>query len=131
MSHENPELLLTTPTLKSSRLSDESIHSSACSEQSLVIDTRVVKTPLVVTPLIKKESSQNGGSVPSFHIQKTLNVNGAFAKILFDFVKLGDIAAVKKQEDRIGLDIQFLYDDQLKQNALFTAVMIKEEALAV
>jgi hypothetical protein len=41
-------------------------------------------------------TTPNGGNVPSFHIQKTLNVNGAFAKILFDFVKDGDISVVKK-----------------------------------
>jgi len=60
-----------------------------------------------------------------------LNVNAAFARILFDTVRKGDIAAVKKQEDKIGLDIQYLFDDQLKQNALFTAVMIKDDSLAI
>jgi len=40
-----------------------------------------------------------------------LNVNSAFAKILFEFVRKGDIDAVKKQEERIGLDIQILYED--------------------
>jgi hypothetical protein len=38
-------------------------------------------------------------------------VNAAFAKIMFDVVKKGDIEGVKSQENRIGLDIQFLYDD--------------------
>ena len=44
---------------------------------------------------------------------------------MFDSVKKGDIDAIKNHESRIGIDIQFLYDDQLKQNALFTAIQIK------
>lgn len=43
--------------------------------------------------------------MPSFHIQKSLNVNAAFAKIMFDEVKKGDIEAVKAQENHIGLDV--------------------------
>lgn len=50
---------------------------------------------------------------------------------MFDVVKKGDVEAVKAQENRIGLDIQFLYDDQLKQNALFTALQIKDDSTAL
>ena len=50
---------------------------------------------------------------------------------MFDVVKKGDIEGVKSQEDRIGLDIQFLYDDQFKQNALFTALQIKDDSTAL
>jgi hypothetical protein len=43
---------------------------------------------------------------------------------MFDFVRNGDVQVVKRQEEKIGLDIQFLFDAQLKQNALFTAVLV-------
>lgn len=53
-----------------------------------------------------------------------MQVTAAFAKIMFDFVRNGDVQVVKRQEEKIGLDIQFLFDAQLKQNALFTAVLV-------
>ena len=32
---------------------------------------------------------------------------------MFEIVKKGDITAVKQQEDRIGLDVQYLSDETL------------------
>lgn len=91
---------------------DDSVESSNENDSdSQVIDTRIQKTPPATQePLLPKQEStannnNNTGSVPSFHIQKSLNVNAAFAKIMFDVVKKGDIEAVKSQENRIGLDI--------------------------
>lgn len=90
---------------------DDSVESSdGNSSDGQVIDTRIQRTPPVTQePVPQKAESvsnnTNTGSVPSFHIQKSLNVNAAFAKIMFDVVKKGDIEGVKSQENRIGLDI--------------------------
>ena len=52
-------------------------------------------------------------------------------KTLFDTVKKGDIAAVIKQEERLGLEVHYLVDVVYNQNAMFTAALIKNEAQAV
>jgi hypothetical protein len=104
---ENPEVMgESTPTLKISRSSEDDSRGNGqsaeeVSDESLIIDTRTLRTLPSLTASAQKCKSEptttpNGGNVPSFHIQKTLNVNGAFAKILFDFVKDGDISVVKK-----------------------------------
>lgn len=113
LAGENPEDGTQTPKpLLSHSSEDASLPAkpecaSESSDESLIVDTRQTKQPPPQPVLAKKTSSgsKHNGTVPSFHIQKTLNVNSAFAKIMFDYVLRGDIAQVKKQEDRIGLDI--------------------------
>jgi ankyrin repeat protein len=50
---------------------------------------------------------------------------------MFETVRKGDIEAVKRIERRIGLDIQFLIDGNMKQNANFAAMKIFDEAAAI
>lgn len=50
---------------------------------------------------------------------------------MFDEVKRGEIEGIKKQEQNIGLDVQYLCDDQLKQNAMFSAMLIRDEQKSI
>ena len=43
----------------------------------------------------------------------------------------GDIDAVKKQENRMGLDVQYQIDGQLQQNANFFATQIADTEKAI
>ena len=46
-------------------------------------------------------------SLPSYFMQKQLNINANIVNDFFSVVAKGDIAAVKKLENRIGLDVQY------------------------
>lgn len=50
---------------------------------------------------------------------------------MFETVRKGDIEAVKRIERRIGLDIQFLIDGNMKQNANFAAMKVVDENKAI
>ena len=50
---------------------------------------------------------QQSSAVPSYHMQQQLGVNATIARLFFDCVLKGDIDAVKKQENRMGLDVQY------------------------
>ena len=46
-------------------------------------------------------------------MQQQLGVNATIARLFFDCVLKGDIDAVKKQENRMGLDVQYQIDGEL------------------
>lgn len=64
-------------------------------------------------------------------MQQQLDVQSNFAQLMFETVRKGDIEAVKRIERRIGLDIQFLIDGNMKQNANFAAMKIGDEQRAI
>jgi ankyrin repeat protein len=43
----------------------------------------------------------------------------------------GDIPAIKRQLEKVGIPITYLVDDKLKHNALFYAALIKDETLCL
>ena len=64
-------------------------------------------------------------------MQKQLGVGESIARLFFDRVLTGDIEAVKKQENRIGLDVQYQIDGEFQQNANFFATQIGDEEKAI
>ena len=103
------------------------IQEGVVNVEEQVIDTWTAKK--IAPPSEEKKASEpkrdDGGS--ALRIQKQLDVNGSFAQVLFNLVKKGDIEAVKKQEERLGVDISYLIEDSLKQNALFQVNLISNE----
>ena len=57
---------------------------------------------------------QQSCGMPSYHMQKQLGVGESIARLFFDKVLKGDIEAVKKQENRIGFDVQYQIDGELQ-----------------
>jgi len=51
--------------------------------------------------------------------------------VIFDAVEKGDIAVVKKKEVHFGLEVQYLIDDKMMQNAMFPMIAIKDEDKAL
>ena len=74
---------------------------------------------------------QQSSAVPSYHMQQQLGVNATIARLFFDCVLKGDIDAVKKQENRMGLDVQYQIDGELQQNANFFATQIADTEKAI
>ena len=64
-------------------------------------------------------------------MQKQLNVNAIIANDFFRVVNKGDIQAVKKMENRIGLDVQYQVEAESGQNSIFYAVSCPDEQKAV
>ena len=74
---------------------------------------------------------QQSSAVPSYHMQQQLGVNATIARLFFDCVLKGDVDAVKKQENRMGLDVQYQMDGELQQNANFFATQISDTEKAI
>jgi hypothetical protein len=51
--------------------------------------------------------------------------------VIFDAVEKGDIEVVKKKENHFGLEVQYLVDDKMMQNAMFSMTAIKDEDKAL
>ena len=64
-------------------------------------------------------------------MQKQLNVNETIANDFFSCVAKGDIQAVKKMENRIGLDVQYQVEAESGLNAIFYAVLCPDEIKAI
>ena len=71
-----------------------------------------------------------GNGLPSYFLQRQLNVNANIANDFFSVVEKGDIQAVKMKEGRIGLDVQYQVDAYGK-NAIFAAVACPDEHKAI
>lgn len=44
-----------------------------------------------------------------------------------DKVMKGDLPAIKKEQEKVGIPISYLIDDKSKHNAIFYATLIKDE----
>lgn len=78
-----------------------------------------------------QHSNSCGSGLPSYFLQKQLNVNVTIANDFFQVVAKGDISAVTKMERRIGLDVQYQVDAESGQNATFYAVLCEDETKAI
>lgn len=47
-------------------------------------------------------------------------------KSFLDLIKKGDLEAVKKEQEKLGINVSYMIDD-MKHNAAFFAVQIKNE----
>lgn len=60
-------------------------------------------------------------------MQQSLQVTAILTKDFMDKVVKGDIAAIKKEQEKIGIPPSYLLDEKLKQNAIFYATLIKDQ----
>ncbi len=49
-------------------------------------------------------------------------------KNFMDTVKKGDIKAIQAEQEKLGIHIPYLIDENYKHNAIFYALLIKDEA---
>jgi hypothetical protein len=58
-------------------------------------------------------------------------VSTQLTKSLFDIIKKGDIEGAKAEQAKLGINLKCLQDEGYKQNAMFNAVQVKDEAQAL
>lgn len=75
----------------------------------------------------KQGESGTSSGIPSYHMQRDLQVSAQLTKSLFDTIKKGDLEAAKREQAKLGISLGHLQDEGYKQNAMFYAVQIKDE----
>lgn len=45
---------------------------------------------------------------------------------MIDVVKKGDINLLKQEQEKLGIGIKYIMEENIKHNAIFTAVLIKD-----
>jgi hypothetical protein len=48
-------------------------------------------------------------------------------KSFMDVVKRGDLDAVKAEQEKLGINITFLVEENYRHNAIYNATLIKDE----
>ena len=60
-----------------------------------------------------------------------MQISAQLTKGFMDTVKRGDVEAVKAEQEKLGINVAYLVEDNYRHNAIYNAALVKDEQAAL